>query len=421
MKAQSAAVALVTGVALLVVAPFAGAPAAQQTPPNPQGGGGRGNQFSFWSLGLKPIPLPTEPMIFDTAEQHKIRVVVIAKGFAHPWSLVFLPDGDILVTERAGQLRVVRHGALDPQPVAGVPAVQVTSLWGLMDVALHPQFAQNKQLYLSYLKPLAGGMRTLAIARGRFDGKSLTEVNDIFVADPATAGPSRIAFGRDGTLFVTTTSDDVRAQDPSEYGGKVLRFRDDGSVPGDNPFVGKPGYKPAIYSLGHRSQVGLAVHPETGAVWSTENGRMGGDEVNVILPGRNYGFPTVTYSRNYDGARSSDKPWQDGFEQPLVYWVPSIAPTGIAFYTADRFPAWKGNVFVGGLQRGRIAHTGRLERIVFNRRGEEIRRESLLTELRKRVRDVRLGPDGLLYLLVEDDVAGDGGETALLRIEPTDN
>jgi len=418
MKGKSAAVTVMVGLVLLAGVPFARVPAAQQ-PPNPQGGGGRGNQFSFWSLGLKPLPLPSEPMIFDTAEQHKIRVVVIAKGFAHPWSLVFLPDGDMLVTERAGKLRVVRHGMLDPEPVAGVPAVQVTSLWGLMDIALHPQFAQNRQLYLSYLKPLSGGARTLAVARGRFDGKSLVDVNDIFVAAPATAGPSRIAFGRDGTLFVTTTSDDARSQDPSEYGGKVLRFRDDGSVPGDNPFVGKPGYKPAIYSLGHRSQVGLAVHPETGAVWSTENGRMGGDEVNVILPGRNYGFPTVTYSRNYDGARSSEKPWQDGFEQPVVYWVPSIAPTGIAFYTADRFPAWKGNVFVGGLQRGRIAHTGRLERVVFNQRGEEIRRESLLTELRKRVRDVRLGPDGLLYVLVEDDVAGDGGETALLRIEPS--
>jgi len=420
MKGRKAVV--VAGLMLLAGRPFAGAPAAQQPPTNPPAGGGRGNnQYSFWSLGLKTVPLPNEPMIFDTAEQHKIRVVVLAKGFAHPWSLAFLPDGDMLVTERAGQLRVVRHGKLDPQPVGGVPAVQVTSLWGLMDVALHPQFGQNQLLYLSYLKPLSGGARTLAVARGRFDGKSLTDVGDIFVADPPTAGPSRIAFGRDGTLFVTTTSDDARAQDPSEYSGKVLRFRDDGSVPGDNPFVGKPGYKPPIYSLGHRSQVGLAVHPETGAVWSTENGRMGGDEVNVILPGRNYGFPTVTYSRNYDGARSSEKPWQDGFEQPLVYWVPSIAPTGIAFNTADRFPAWKGNVFVGGLQRGRIAHTGRLERIVFNQRGEEIRRESLLTELRKRVRDVRLGPDGLLYLLVEDDVAGDGGETALLRIEPTDN
>jgi glucose/arabinose dehydrogenase len=357
-------------------------------------------------------------MVFDTAEQHKIRVVVLAKGFAHPWSLAFLPDGNMLVTERAGKLRIVRHGVLDPEPVGGVPAVQVTSLWGLMDIALHPQFAQNKQVYLSYLKPLGNGPRTLAIARGRFEGKSLTDVKDIFVAEPPTAGPSRIAFGLDGTLFVTTTTDDVRSQDPNEYSGKVLRLRDDGSVPPDNPFVGRAGYRPEIYSLGHRSQVGLAVHPETGAVWSTEHGRMGGDEMNVILPGRNYGFPTVSYGRNYDGAKTSDKPWQDGFEQPIVYWVPSIAPAGLAFYTADRFPAWKGNVFVGGLQRGRIAHTGRLERVVFNRRGEEIRRESLLTELRKRVRDVRQGPDGLLYLLVEDDVAGDGGETALLRIEP---
>jgi glucose/arabinose dehydrogenase len=417
MSARLFGAAVAAGIVLL-----AGPSFTQQRPSGQNEGGastqGRGGPNSFWSINLKSIPLPAAPMIFDTAEQHKIRVVVLAKGFAHPWSLAFLPDGDMLVTERDGKLRIVRRGVLDPEPVAGVPAVQVTSLWGLMDIALHPQFAQNKQVYLSYLKPLGNGPRTLAIARGRFEGKALTEVKDVFVAAPPIAGPSRIAFGLDGTLFVTTTTDDVRSQDPNEYSGKVLRLRDDGSVPPDNPFVGRSGYRPEIYSLGHRSQVGLAVHPETGAVWSTEHGRMGGDEMNVILPGRNYGFPTVSYGRNYDGARTSDKPWQDGFEQPIVYWVPSIAPAGLAFYTADRFPTWKGNVFVGGLQRGRIAHTGRLERVVFNRRGEEIRRESLLTELRKRVRDVRQGPDGLLYLLVEDDVAGDGGETALLRIEP---
>jgi glucose/arabinose dehydrogenase len=359
-------------------------------------------------------------MIFDTHEQHGIRVVVVAKGFAHPWSVAFLPDGNMLVTERGGHLRIVRHGVLDPRPISGLPQVHVTSLWGLMDVALHPRFAENKLLYLSYLKPLGNRRNTLAVARGKFDGASMTEVADIFVAATAAGGASRIAFGLDGTLYVTTTTDDMRAQDPNEYSGKVLRLRDDGTVPPDNPFVGRAGYRPEIYSLGHRSQVGLAVHPETGAVWSTENGRQGGDEMNIILPGRNYGWPIISYGRNYDGARTSERPWQDGFEQPHVYWVPSIAITGIAFYTADRFPAWKGNVFVGGLQRGRVSRTGRVERIVFNRRGEEIRRESLLTELHKRVRDVRQGPDGLLYVLVEDDVDGDtGGETALLRIEPT--
>jgi glucose/arabinose dehydrogenase len=332
-----------------------------------------------------------------------------------------LPDGGILVTERAGGLKLVSSGHPTPKPVSGLPDVQTVSLWGLMDVVLHPKFAENRLVYFSYHKPLGNRRATMAIARGRFDGMSLADVTDIFVAkSPTTVASSRLAFGLDGSLFVTTTADDNRAQDPGEYGGKVLRLRDDGSVPPDNPFTKRKGYLPEIYSLGHRSQVGLAVHPETGAVWSTEHGRQGGDEVNVILPGKNYGWPVVSYGRDYSGARTSATVWQDGFEQPLVVWVPSIAVTGIAFYTGDKFPGWKGNVFVGGLQRGRISRTGRLERIVFNSRGEEIRRESLLTELKKRVRDVRQGADGLLYVLVEDDAGGStGGETALLKIEPT--
>lgn len=395
-------------------------PAPNQQPTTIDDDARRRNGGPAGAMGVDAIPLPQQPMIIDTAEQGRVKVVVVARGFAHPWSLAFLPDGNMLVTERAGRLRIVRNGALDPRPIPGVPEVRVTSLWGLMDVALHPRFAENKLIYLSYLKPRASERGTLAIARARFDGTSLTEVADIFVADPPTTGPSRVAFGLDGLLFVTTTSDNVRSQDPSDLAGKVLRLRDEGSVPTDNPFVGRPGYRPEIYSLGHRSQVGLAVHPETGAVWSTENGRQGGDEVNVILPGRNYGWPVVSYGTNYDGARTSDRPWQDATEQPTVYWVPSIGITGIAFYTGDRFPAWKGNVFVGGLQRGRISRTGRVDRIVFNAKGEELRRESLLTELKKRVRDVRQGPDGLLYVLVEDDFSGPtGGETALLRIEPT--
>jgi glucose/arabinose dehydrogenase len=373
------------------------------------------------AMGVERAILPSEPQVFDTAEQHKIRVSVVATGFSHPWAVTFLPNRDILVTERAGRLRIVRNGVLDPQPIAGVPSVQVVSLWGLMDTALHPKFAENGLLYLSYLKPAGSGRgATTAIARARFDGKALTDLKEIFVASPPAAGSSRLAFGLDGLLYMTTTADDMRAQDPNDLSGKILRLRDDGSVPPENPFVKRAGYRPEIFSLGHRSQVGIAVHPETGAVWSTEHGRQGGDEVNVILPGRNYGWPVVSYGRDYSGRQTSATPWQHGFEQPLSVWIPSIAITGIAFYTGDRFPAWKGNVFVGGLQRGRISRTGRLERIVFNRNGEEVRRESLLTEIKKRVRDVRQGPDGLLYVLVEDDASGaTGGETALLRIEPT--
>jgi glucose/arabinose dehydrogenase len=371
-------------------------------------------------MGVDAIPLPSAPQVFDTAEQHKIRVTVVAKGFAHPWAVALLPDGSALVTERDGGLKFVSHGQTTPQAVQGVPPVQVISLWGLMDVALHPKFAENRLVYFSYMKPLGNRRATMAVGRARLDGASLKDVTDIFTAtNPTTVASSRLAFGLDGSLYVTTTADDIRAQDPREYGGKILRLRDDGSVPPDNPFVKRPGYLPEIYSLGHRSQVGVAVHPQTGALWSTEHGRQGGDEVNVISAGRNYGWPVVSYGRDYGGARTSPTVWQDGFEQPLIVWVPSIGITGIAFYTGDKFPNWKGNVFVGGLQRGRISRTGRLERIVFNSRGEEIRRESLLTELRKRVRDVRQGPDGFLYVLVEDDAAGPaGGETALLRIEP---
>ena len=379
----------------------------------------RRNPGPAGAMGVDRAVLPGEPLVFDTAEHQRIRVVTLASGFAHPWSFVLLPGGDALVTERDGRLRVVRQGKLDPEPVGGVPPVRVVSMWGLMDIALHPKFAENQLVYISYMKPL-GNRPTLAVSRARFTGAELKDVEEIFVAsNPTATASSRLAFGLDGLLYVTTTADDMRAQDPREYGGKILRLRDDGSVPPDNPFKKRSGYLPEIYSLGHRSQVGVAVHPETGALWSTEHGRQGGDEVNVILPGRNYGWPIVSYGRDYDGARTSPTPWQDGFEQPLIVWVPSIAVTGIAFYTGNRFPAWKGNVFVGGLQRGRISRTGRLERIVFNGRGEEIRRESLLTELKKRVRDVRQGADGLLYVLVEDDASGPtGGETALLRIEP---
>ena len=408
--------AIVVGLLLL-----ASAPSAQQNGETGRPVSERRNAGPAGAMGVDAIALPAAPQVFDTAEQHKIRVTVVAKGFAHPWAVALLPDGSMLVTERDGGLRYVKSGEPHPLPVKGVPPVQVVSLWGLMDVALHPNFAENRLVYLSYMKPIGNRRATLAISRGRFDGTSLNDVTEIFTAtNPTTVASSRLAFGLDGSLYVTTTADDIRAQDPREYGGKILRLRDDGSVPPDNPFAKRPGYLPEIYSLGHRSQVGVAVHPQTGALWSTEHGRQGGDEVNVIRPGRNYGWPIVSYGRDYGGARTSPTVWQDGFEQPLIVWVPSIGITGIAFYTGDRFPAWKGNVFVGGLQRGRISRTGRLERIVFNSRGEEIRRESLLTELRKRVRDVRQGPDGLLYVLVEDDFGGQtGGETALLRLEPT--
>lgn len=379
------------------------------------------NNIPVAPSGIPAVPLPDKPVVYDTAEGQRIRVVVVTRGLSHPWSLAFLPDPstplgasvNMLVTERTGQLRLIRNGVLDPQPIAGVPAVRSQGLSGLMDVALHPQFAQNRFVYLTYTKPLQGTQNTLALARGRLDGQTLTDVRDVFVASAGTGGASRIAFGRDGTIFMTTGGGgDKGAQDPNSHAGKVLRLRDDGSAPTDNPFVGRAGYKPEIYSLGHRNSIGLAIHPGTGEPWQNENGPNGGDELNIIKPGRNYGWPIVSYGRTYLGARQSEIPWQEGFEQPAVFWVPSIAISGLAFYTGDRLPKWKGDVFVGGLRTGEIPGTGHLERILFNEKMEELRRESLLVDLRQRIRDVRQGPDQLLYLLTDAD---DG---AVLRIEP---
>jgi glucose/arabinose dehydrogenase len=371
------------------------------------------NNIPIAPQGIPPVPLPDKPVEFHTAEGQDIRVVVVVRGLAHPWGMAFLPDGGMLVTERVGRLRIVRNGALDPQPVSGVPTVRAMGLSGLMDVAIHPQFADNRFVYLTYSKPMGDNQSTVALARGRLDGRTLTEVRDIFVAGPGTGGASRIAFGRDGTLFMTTGGGGgTGAQDPNSHAGKVLRLRDDGSVPSDNPFVGRADHRPEVYSLGHRNALGLAVHPGTGEVWENENGPNGGDEINIIRPGRNYGWPIVSYGRTYPGPKQSEQPWREGFEQPIVFWVPSIAVSGMTFYTGDRLPKWKGDVFVGGMRTGEIPGTGHLERILFNENMEELRRESLLTELRQRIRDVRQGPDDLLYLLTDAD---DG---AMLRIEP---
>jgi aldose sugar dehydrogenase len=369
-------------------------------------------------VGVPRVPLGDGPWVFDTAEQHKVRVVAVTKGLANPWSLAFLPSGEMLITERSGRLRIIRNGVLDSQPVAGVPQSKMQRLGGLMDVVLHPRFAENRFVYLTYSKPGDKDLIATALGRGTWDGSALTNFQELFVVEPWWDGQggaaSRIAFGRDGMLYMTTGASVANmkdAQDPSHDKGKVLRLRDDGTVPPDNPFVGRAGYKPEIYSLGHRNQLGLAIHPQTGAVWSNENGPNGGDEINVILPGRNYGWPDVSLGRSYEG------PWQgkfakEGIEPPVVYWMPSIAVSGMAFYTGDRFPAWKGDVFVGALRYGEIPQTGHLQRVVFNERGEEMRREMLLTELRQRIRDVRQGPDGLLYLLTDENPG------ALLRLEP---
>ncbi len=365
-------------------------------------------------IGVPHVDLGAGPFVFDTAEQHKIRVVVVTKGLSHPWSLAFLPDGNLLITERSGRLRIVRDGVIDPQPLAGVPKVYAVRNAGLFDIALHPKFAENKLVYFTYSKPGENNQQATTLARGRLERAGLADVHDLFSGELTTVlGGSRIVFARDGTIYMTTgAATGNLAQDPNSDYGKVLRLRDDGSVPTDNPFVGRPGYKPEVYTLGHRDQLGLTVHPQTGAIYNNENGPNGGDEINLILPGRNYGWPLISYGRAYDGPRIAEVPWRDGIEQPLVYWVPSIALSGMTFYSGDRFPAWKGNVFVGGMRQGEIPGTGRLERVVFNDKMEELRRESLLTDLKQRIRDVRQGPDGLLYVLTEEE------NGALLRIEP---
>jgi glucose/arabinose dehydrogenase len=369
--------------------------------------------------------LPDGPQVFSSTAQ-KFRVVPI-KGLERPFSLAFLPDGNMLITERAGRLRIVRNGALDPEPVAGIPPVLDSRLKGMQDIALHPRFAENKLVYFTYYKPKPGEkeVATATLARGRFDGNhALTDVRDLFVSDAWCATPSaaRIAFAPDGKIFLSVgvpirgpvgTAQPDDSQLPGSDAGKVLRLNDDGTIPADNPFVGKPGYKPEIYAIGIRNILGMVIHPQTGELWEHENGPMGGDEINIIKPGRNYGWPTISYGRAYNGDLTGDTSGpttelhqMPGMEEPFLFWVPSIAPSGLAFYTGDKFEGWKGNIFVGAMR------ATMLQRIVLNAKGMPILRENLLTDLKQRIRDVRQGPDGLLYLLT-DETAG-----ALLRIEP---
>src|SRR5438067_4291432 len=373
------------------------------------------NNIPVAPRGVAGHRLPETPAEFDTAEGQRIRVVAVHRALEYPWRLAFLPDGSMLVTERAGRIRIIRSGVVESQPVKGAPVSFFAgesglpgAVHGFMDVALDPRFAENHLIYLVYTKPIEGKKNTTALARGRLDGNTLSEVRDIFVLDEA--GTSRIAFGRDGTLFMTTTGKDP--QDPNTLGGKVLRLRDDGSVPPDNPFGGKTGHRPEVYTLGHRSSLGLAMHPGTGEIWENENGPNGGDEINILRPGRNYGWPVVSYGRTYQGPWQAEIATHQGFEPPVVFWMPSIAVSGMAFYTGTKLSKWKGDVFVGSMRTGEIRGTGHLERILFNEKMEELRRESLLVDLRQRIWDVRQGPDEFLYLLTD---AEDG---AVLRIEP---
>jgi aldose sugar dehydrogenase len=363
--------------------------------------------------GLPVLPPPAKPVRFPTAEGQEVQVVTLLTGLSRPWSLAFVAPDTMLITQRTGQLRVVRAGKLDPEPVAGLPEILPANLSGLMDLALSPDFATNRFVYFSYNKPVGSDDSALAVGRGRWDGKALTGTTDVFVAGTDTGGVSRIAFGGDGMLYMSLGGGGpLLPQDPNSHAGKVLRLTPEGKVPADNPFVGKAGYKPEIFTLGHRNTLGLAKHPPTGRIWQLEMGPNGGDELNLLEPGGNYGWPLVSFGRTYPGPRQSKELQRTDFKDAQVFWVPSISTSGLAFYTGDRLPKWKGDVFVGGMRYGEIPNTGRLERILFNENMEELRREPLFLELRQRIRDVRQGPDGLLYLLTDYD---DG---ALLRVEP---
>jgi glucose/arabinose dehydrogenase len=380
-------------------------------------------------------PLPTDPdrlsdSPFEVASIAQTFRVTPIKGLSRPFALAFLPDGNMLVTERAGHLRIIRDGVLDPQPITGMPAVLDMRLKGLQDLALHPRFTENRLIYFTYykLKPGEKDVATAVLGRARWDGgASLSDVTDLFVSDAWCATPSaaRIMFDRDGrTLFMAigvpirlnrpNTAQPEDSQSPGSHAGKVLRLNDDGTVPSDNPFVGRDGYRPEIYALGIRNSLGLFVHPQTGELWEHENGPMGGDEINIIKAGKNYGWPVVSYGRAYNGDLTGDNSGPlttehsaAQMEPPFLFWVPSIAPSGFLYYTGERFAGWKGNLFVGGM-RGTV-----FQRIVLNAKGQPVTRESMLTDLKQRIRDIRQGPDGLIYALTDEN------HGAVLKFEPS--
>ncbi len=347
-------------------------------------------------------------------QEHRIRVSKLTEGLSHPWSIAFLPDGRMLVTERAGRLRVVgKDFKLDPQPVGGVPAVAATGQGGLLDVVLHPKFAENNLVYLSYSAGDRNGIGT-EVARGTLKGNQLDNVQVIFRMQPKLRTGyhfgSRLVFDREGYLYITLgdRGEMDRAQNPGDHNGSVIRLHDDGRVPKDNPFVGKPGWLPEKFTLGNRNMQGAALHPQSGLLWTHEHGPQGGDEINVMRAGVNYGWPVITYGANYGtGTKIGEGTTKDGMAQPLHKWVPSIAPSGMTFYTGNKFPKWRGDLFVGALRDQMLVRL-KLD-------GEKIvHEERLLKNALGRIRDVRVGLDGFIYVLT-DEASG-----VLARIEPAD-
>jgi glucose/arabinose dehydrogenase len=369
-------------------------------------------QIVMLSIALFTSALAQDRSAVINSEKHTFRVVTLLKGLEYPWSVAFLPDGRMLVTERVGRLRLVGQDLrLDPKPIAGLPDVAATGQGGLFDVVLHPEHAQNGWIYWAYNAPGAGGWGT-ALARGKLQGSRMTEVQVLFSMKPKTRSSQhfggRIVFDRAGMLYLTLgdRGDKERAQKLDDHAGSVIRLHDDGRVPIDNPFVKRAEALPEKWTLGNRNMQGASLHPKTGELWTHEHGPQGGDEVNVMRSGLNYGWPVITYGVNYGfGTRIGEGQTKPGMVQPLHLWVPSIAPSGMAFVSGSKFPQWTGDLLVGALRDQMLV---RLELD-----GEKVvREERLLRGIVGRIRDVRMGPDGLVYLLTDDS------EGALLRLEP---
>lgn len=370
-------------------------------------------------LALSGLHAVTANTVFRSA-LHDYRVVTVADGLIQPWSIAFLPGGDVLITERPGRLRIMRQGKLLPEAVEGVPKVFHSSQGGLLEVMPHPNFATNRLLYLSFSKPGATDAEaTTTLIRGRFDGTRLTDVQQLFEA--VTKGRNhfggKIAFDKNGYLFLTLGDRQVApegdleahpAQDLSNHHGKVIRLHDDGRVPSDNPFSNRASARPEIWSYGHRNVQGLAIHPETGDVWTNEHGPQGGDELNRDEAGKNYGWPVIGFGVNYNtGLAIHRGTHREGMEQPAHVWVPSIGTSGLMIYTGNRFPQWRGNLFVGGMARHRLA------RLTID--GRRVTGEETLVPNMGRIRDVRQAPDGDIYLVTDNR---EGKPTPILRMEP---
>jgi aldose sugar dehydrogenase len=375
--------------------------------------GGLGVAFAVFrpDTSVQPAvaPGPGTPLASVlVTERRSIRLVTLTDELVQPWALAFLPNGDILITERGGRLRLMHDGQLASAAIGGVPAVDTRTQDGLMDLALHPRFAQNHILYFTYSKPGEQG-DTTALATARFNGTTLTDVGDLFVADAwSTAGGnsgSRIAFGPDDTIYMTIGErhEQAPAQDLRTHKGKIVRLNDDGTIPPDNPFVGRTDARPEIFAYGVRNPQGLYMDSSSGTIWEHEHGPRGGDELNVIARGHNYGRPAITFGVNYNGTTISTDTARNRMDQPIAHWTPSISPSGLTLYSGDRFPEWRGNLFLGTLSG---QHLRRLEL----KEGRVTHQEALLLPRPRRIRDVREGPDGLLYVLTDSG--------ALLRLEP---